>query len=112
MQLSDEDYKRLLADLFIEKFPNLAKRSILGDPQLLDSSTGDFYLIAKEKLLTLFKPEPERLKTLAIKRAQAIANFLVNDGGLAAEEIYLLDTHVDLDSSDKEIATILSLNAD
>ncbi len=112
VQLSDEDYKRLLADLFIEKFPNLAKRSILGDPQLLDSSTGDFYLIAKEKLLTLFKPEPERLKTLAIKRAQAIANFLVNDGGLAAEEIYLLDTHVDLDSSDKEIATILSLNAD
>ena len=112
VQLSDEDYKRLLADLFIEKFPHLAKRSILGDPQLLDSSAGDFYQVAKEKLLTLFKPEPERLKTLAIKRAQAVANFLVNDGGIAAENIYILDTVVDLESTNKDIVTILSLNAD
>ena len=112
VQLSDDDYKRLLADLFIEKFPKLAKRSILGDPQLIESNTGDFYHVAKEELLTLFKPEPERLKTLAIRRSQAVANFLVNDGGISAENVYILDAHVDLDSVDKEITTILSLNAD
>ena len=112
VQLSDEDYKRLLADLFIEKFPQLAKRSVWGEPRLLESNVGDFYAVAKEKLLTLIKPEPERLKVLATARAQGIANFLVQQGGIAAENIYILDTLVDLDTTDKEIVSLLLLNAD
>ncbi|MCX7085809.1 MAG: DUF748 domain-containing protein [Methylococcales bacterium] len=112
VQLSDEDYKRLLADLFIEKFPHLAKRSVWGEPRLLESNAGDFYAVAKEKLLTLIKPEPERLKVLATARAQGIANFLVQQGGIAAENIYILDTLVDLDTTDKEIVSLLLLNAD
>ncbi len=111
VQLSNDDYKRLLADFFIEKFPKLAKRTLLGEPVLLDSSMGEFYQVAKENLITLIKPEPERLKSLATSRAQTIANFLVHHGAIPAENIYLLDTLVDLDSTDKEIVTMLFLNA-
>ncbi len=111
VKLSDDDYKRLLADLFIEKFPKLAKRSFLGEEGLLESNTGDFYQVAKESLLTLIKPEPERLKTLATNRAQAVANFLVHQGGIPAENIYLLDAVVDFSENDQEIVTVLSLNA-
>ncbi len=112
VQLTDEEYKRLLANLFIDKFPTLVERSILGSPKLRGPNAGEFYAVAKEKLLTLINPEPERLKVLAVARAQAIANFLVNKGGIGAENIYILDTLVDAGSADKEIVTTLSLNAD
>ncbi len=57
-------------------------------------------------------PEPERLKALAVARAQAIATALVSKGGIATENIYIMDTVVDMDLADKEIVTTLSLNAD
>ena len=112
VQLSDEDYKRLLTDLFIQKFPHLVERSFLGSVKLRDPSEGEFYKVAKEKLQTLMSPEPERLKALAVARARAIATVLVSKGGIATENIYIMDTVVDMDSADKEIVTTLSLNAD
>ncbi len=112
VKLSDEDYKRLLTDLFIQKFPNLVERSFLGSVKLRDPSAGEFYTVAREKLQTLMSPEPERLKALAVERAQAIATALVSKGGIATENIYIMDTVVNMDSADKEIVTTLSLNAD
>jgi hypothetical protein len=111
VKLTDDDYKRLLADMFIEKFPLLAEKSFLGTPQLMNPKAGDFYEIAKQKLFTIIMPEQERLKELASARAQAIANYIVQKGGVPRERVYILDTVIDPERDNKEIASALSLNA-
>ncbi|CAA9891123.1 conserved hypothetical protein [Candidatus Methylobacter favarea] len=109
VELSDEDYKRLLADLFIEKFPAMAERSFFGKPQLVNPDAGDFYEIARQKLSAIIKPEPHRLKDLASERAQAIAKYIVQQGRIQNERVYILDTVIDPETDNKEISAFLSL---
>jgi hypothetical protein len=110
VELSDDDYKRLLADMFIEKFPLLAEKSFLGTPQLMNPKAGDFYEIAKQKLFTIIKAEQPRLKRLALARAQAIANYLVQKGGVPNERLFVLDAVIDPKRDNKEIVCTLSLS--
>ncbi len=112
VELSRADYQRLVADMFIEKFPLLAERSFLGVPQLKKTLTGNFYDIAKHKLMEIIKPEQERLKELAAARAQAVAKYIIQQGNVPQERVYILDTFVDSQQTGKEIASILSLHAD
>ncbi len=109
IELSDLDYKRLLAEMFIENFPRLAEKSILGQPKLITPGTGDFYEVAREKLFTIIKPEQDRLKGLALARAQAIANYVAKEGKVLPEKIYILDTVIDPALSNKELVSALSL---
>ncbi len=74
---SDKDYQRLLADLFIQKFPKLAKKSLFGTPELITPKTGDFYTVAENKLAALVPTNKQVLHDLAAKRAKAIAAHLV-----------------------------------
>lgn len=112
VELSDEEYKRLLAQLFIEKFPLLADRSLFGTPKLKDPKAGDFYAVAKQKLAAVIKPEPNRLKHLASERAQAIATYLVQQGGVQHERVFILDPAIDpkrKGEDSKKIISFLSL---
>ncbi len=105
---SDENYKRLLADLFIQNFPNLAERSLFGTPRLIDSEQGDFYEIAQTSLAATIPADIQRLQSLAVNRAQTIARHLV-DKEIKIERIFLLDVAVDPEDSEKTNATTLSL---
>ncbi|MGR9086186.1 MAG: DUF748 domain-containing protein [Gammaproteobacteria bacterium] len=109
VKLSEDDYKRLLAQLFIDKFPLLADRSLFGTPRLKDPNGGDFYDVARQKLAEIIKPNPHRLKRLAARRAQAIAKYLVQQGGIPNERVYILDAVVDPERDDQEIVSFLSL---
>ncbi|MBF6648688.1 DUF748 domain-containing protein [Methylobacter sp. BlB1] len=111
IELSDEQYKRLLADMFIEKFPLLADRSFFGAPRLKDSKAGDFYEVAKQKLTAAIQPEERRLKELAADRAQAIARYLVQQGGIENDRVFILDTAVDPKRENSDIVSTLSLKA-
>ena len=108
--LSAGEYKRLLAEMFMEKFPLLAEKSFLGTPKLMNPEAGDFYEVAKQKLFTIIKPEQDRLKVLASARAQIIANYVVQKG-VPRERVYILDAVVDPERDNKEIVSALSLNA-
>lgn len=110
--LSTEDYRRLLAELFIEKFPLLAEKSFLGSPELKTPQPGDFYDIAKQKLLEIINPEQQRLEDLAAHRAQAIAKYIVQKGGIPQERVYILDPVVKPGNNHEEITSLLSLKAD
>ncbi len=50
VSLTKSEYQELLADLFIQKHPELAERSLFGTPKLLDPKLGDFNEVAKQKL--------------------------------------------------------------
>jgi hypothetical protein len=112
VQLSDSDYKRLLAELFIEKFPQQAKKSLLGTPELIDAKAGDFYEVAKQQLSSTLKREQPRLKKLAAQRAQAIASYLVQKGGVDNEQVFILDPVVDPKRENNEIASLLALKTE
>ncbi|MDO9161477.1 MAG: DUF748 domain-containing protein [Methylococcaceae bacterium] len=110
VEISDEDYRRLMIAQFMEKFPNLAEKPLFGDtPKLLIPSKDDFYAVAKQKLSELIPPEPQRLKNLASERAQVIAKYLVQKGGIANERVFTLDTVIDPPRDSKELSSSLSL---
>jgi hypothetical protein len=112
IELSDDEYKDYLAQMFIEKFPLLAERSLFGRPRLIDAKEGeDFYEVAKQKLFTIIKPEEERLKGLAAKRAQAIAKYIVQQGGVSRERVFILDTAINPEREGQAIVSQLSLKA-
>lgn len=91
---SDAEYNRLLAALFIQKYPELAERSVFGAPQLIDPNSGDFYEVAKKKLAAAISPDPKALHKLAVSRSQLIAKYLT-DKGIPLARIFLLDADVD-----------------
>ncbi|NOR68508.1 MAG: membrane biogenesis protein, partial [Methylomarinum sp.] len=105
---SNKDYQRLLADLFIQKFPKLGDRSLFGTPRLINSEMGEFYSVAKTKLAKLIPPNSQRLHELAVSRAQAIAKHLA-DKKIAIERVFLLDVDIDPKDSDNKFAATLNL---
>lgn len=108
VELSDADYKRLLAQLFIKKFPKLAKKSLFGTPELIDTKSGDFYEVARQQLSTSLSREQSRLKKLAALRARSIASYLVQQG-VPNAQVFILDTVINPKRDDNEIASLLSL---
>jgi hypothetical protein len=110
VELSSDDYQRLLADMFIEKFPLLADRSLFGSPQLKNAKANDFYETAKQKLFTIIRPEEDRLKRLASARAQVIADYMVQQD-IASERLFILDTVINSNSDNKVLTVVLSLNS-
>ncbi|WP_442919622.1 DUF748 domain-containing protein [Methylobacter sp.] len=114
--ISDQDYRRLMEQLFVEKFPLMVEKPLLGKLRLIgskaDTDTDEFYAVAKQKLSAIIAPEQQRLKTLAAERAQAIARYIVQKGGIANDRVFILDTVIDPKREGSEIASLLSLKAD
>jgi len=114
--ISDQDYRRLMEQLFIEKFPLLVEKPLLGRPRLIgsqaDTTTHEFYAVAKQKLSAIIKPEPQRLEGLAAERARAIASYMVQQGGIANERIFILNTVIDPKRENDGIVSLLSIKAD
>lgn len=111
LELSDQDYRRLLSKQFVEKFPTMIEKSLWKDTsRLIDAKDGDFYQVAKQKLSAILAPEQQRLKNLATERAQAIARYLVQKHLVNSERIFILDTDVETKANrDLGIASQLSL---
>lgn len=109
---ADEEYQRLLADLFIKDFPTLADRSLLGKPRLIDPTLGEFYQVAQNKLATKIPPDNQSLHNLASLRAKAIAKHLV-EKEIEVKRMFLLDVDIDpKDAEDDSITTTLGLKID
>lgn len=111
--ISDADYRRLMEQLFVEKFPAMVEKTLLGKVRLIgtkaDTDTHEFYAVAKDKLSAIIKPEEQRLRNLAAERAQAIANYVVQKGGISNDRIFILDTAIDPKREGNGIVSLLSL---
>ncbi|MGR9116361.1 MAG: DUF748 domain-containing protein [Gammaproteobacteria bacterium] len=110
VELSDDDYKRLLAQLFIEKFPLLAEYSLFGKPKLKAPEAGDFYEIARQKLESIMVPDLQRLENLALQRASTIAKYMIEEGGIADARVFILATDLDPVKEEPGITATLSLD--
>jgi len=107
----DENYQRLLANLFIQQFPNLAEKSLFGTPRLIAPQSGNFYTVAQEKLAALIPPDNYALQYLAASRAKAIATYLVNNK-IEIDRVFLLGVKVDEENPENLIASNLNLIVD
>lgn len=111
IELSDDDYKRLLAKFFAEVFPQDFERSLLGTPRVKSEPNGDFYALARQKLEGIFPPDAQRLNDLAVARANHIAQYMTERGGLSKDRVYLLATELSQNETADGITSVLSLNA-
>ena len=109
IELSEDDYERLLADLFIKTFPELAKRSIFGTPKLIYPDMGEFNTVAKNMLQGMIKPDVHKLRILSLTRARNIARLMVKEGGVEQPRIFILDGKVELDSEAEVLNANLTL---
>jgi hypothetical protein len=107
LKYSKEENQRLLADLYIKKFPTKADRSLFGTPRLIDSED-DFYEVAQSKMASLIKPNTQRLEKLAVARAQAIAKHL-STKEIASDRVFLLNVAIDPKDAENLIASSLNL---
>lgn len=110
IELSDADYKRLLAKFYAEVLPSEIDYNLLGQPRMKHNPNVDFYQIARLQLEAIMQPEEQRLNALAIARANSIASYLSEKVGVDRNRIYFLATETQTGSSDGEVNTLLSLN--
>ncbi|NOQ63761.1 MAG: DUF748 domain-containing protein [Methyloprofundus sp.] len=109
VELSADDYQDLLADRFIEKFPEMAKRSVFGTPKLIHEEMGEFYEVASNMLQNAIAPDPKQLDKLSASRAKAIASYMVKKGGIDHARIFILDTRVTENAKDEALNSQLSI---
>jgi hypothetical protein len=109
IELSDDEYKRLLAKFFKEVFPREIDYSLLGKPRIKTQPDADFYQLARQKLEAIMPPEPQRLNDLAVARANAISKYLMEKAGTDRGRVYILAPELDPPDT-KGIVSVLSLN--
>ena len=110
IELSDSDYKRLLAKFYAEVFPQEIDYGLLGKPRMKNNPDVEFYTTARMQLEAIMQPEPQRLNDLAVRRANNIAKYLAEQAGVDKGRIYLLATDVRNGSVGEPVTATLSLN--
>ncbi len=108
VELSPSEIKRLTSDLFVQKFPQLVKHSLLGRPELI-AADQDFDSVAQQQLAAIIPPNRTKLLALAASRARNIVQFLTQQAGIAHERVYILDGDVKADSAPGELSSELAL---
>lgn len=109
VELAETDSQRLLAQEFNAKFPQLVKKSFFGNFELVKPEMGEFYSVAKQTLAQALPIEQKRLSKLAAARARAIAKYIVQQGGVPNERVFILDTVIDPLRENDEINATLFL---
>ncbi|MDD2759189.1 MAG: DUF748 domain-containing protein [Methylomonas sp.] len=110
LELSESEYKRLLAKFYAEVFPDRIEHGLFGAPRIKSKPDADFYAVAREELEAVMPPEPQRLNELAVSRANRIVKYLTEQGGIARDRLYIMATEVDTSEHDGPISVRLSLN--
>jgi uncharacterized protein DUF748 len=110
IELSDDEYKRLLEKFYTEVFPQKIDHSFFGNPRIKSNPDGDFYSLAITELEGIMKPDPQRLNDLAVSRANQIAKYLTEKVGVDRGRIYILATQLNSKDTQGVIRALLSLN--
>jgi hypothetical protein len=110
IELSDDEYKRLLEKFYTEVFPQKIDHSLFGRPFIKSNPDGDFYSLAITELEGIMKPDPQRLNDLAVNRSNQIAKYLTEKVGVDRGRIYILATQLNSKDTQGVIRAVLSLN--
>jgi hypothetical protein len=105
--LSDQDYRRLFTKLLRDREPKAPEfKGLLGGPSVLE---GPGFEQAKKRYLGTVQTDDEALRRLAKSRGEAVRQFLIKEGGLTNQQIYLLDAKI-VEAEDKPAGARLSVS--
>lgn len=93
----------LLKALYVKKFGRLPDQIDRNRPVPLEQ--------LRERLLSTFSVEEEELRLLAQERGKQIQHFLINEAGIPAERVFLLDAKLTPRAQNGAIASQLTLTA-
>jgi hypothetical protein len=99
----DTDESGLLKALYVQKFgrlPNQTDAKVPMPPEEL-----------KERLLRAFPIEDAELRLLAEERGKQIQSFLINEAGIPADRVFLLDPKLDGRAQNGTVTSHLGLTA-
>lgn len=111
IELTDDEYRRLLAKFFGEVFPEELDHSLLGKPRLKSDPNADFYSVAQQRLEGIFHPDPQRLTELAVDRANHIAQYITKQGKVEQGRVYILAPELSQAETADGLNSVLSLGA-
>jgi hypothetical protein len=110
IELSDDEYKRLLEKFYTEVFPQKIDHSLFGKPRIKSNPDGDFYSLVMAELEGIMQPDPQRLNNLAVSRANQITKYLTEKVGVDRGRVYILATELNNKDTKGDIRALLSLN--
>jgi hypothetical protein len=110
IELSDSEYKRLLAKFYAEVLPSEIDFNVFGKPRMKHNPNVDFYQTAQLQLEAIMQPEEQKLNGLAIARSNNIASYLSEQAHIDRNRIYFLATETRTGNSEGEVNALLSLN--
>lgn len=99
----DPDGSGLLRALYVQKFGRL--------PEQIDQNKSVPPEQLKERLLHAFAVEESELRLLAQERGKQIQHFLINEAGIPADRVFLLDGKLNGHAKNGMVASHLSLTA-
>jgi hypothetical protein len=107
-ELSDDDYRRLFTLFYRQRHPDSPElQALAGERQPV--LKGPLLDQAKRRMLEQWAVNELDLRLLAQARSESIRNYLIREGGLPDQQIYLLDVKLDR-PGDREIKAFLSLS--
>jgi Domain of Unknown Function (DUF748) len=109
IELSPEEEERLLQEMYAEQFgaqPNTLASSPEGKASDIPSPEQ-----MRSKLLESIKVEDEQLRLLAQQRAQGIREFLVQEGKVSGDRVFLLEPNLSPVTEEQTVRSPLALAA-
>lgn len=109
IELSPEEEGRLLAEVYIEQFgaqpDSVASSSEGKDPDIPSTEQ------MRVKLIESIKVEDEQLRLLAQQRAQGIREFLLQEGKVSGDRVFLLEPNLSPVTEEQTVRSPLALAA-
>ncbi|MEC4673286.1 MAG: DUF748 domain-containing protein, partial [Nitrospirota bacterium] len=113
----EESAVRIITQMFAERFPGQmslrASQSQRTDEPIRSRAPrrSPSFEEMKGQLIASIPVDEETLRQLAQQRAKRIRNFIVNEGGVSEERVFLVDSGVDASGSIDLVKTTLALTA-
>ena len=111
--LTDSEEAALVETLYTKKFGALPSPPVPKDSPRPTAEMPKAIPVAelKARLLSEIKVDEGQIRLLAQDRAKRIQDFVVTQGGIAPERVFLLDTVIDASASGDSVPCKLGLNA-
>ena len=112
IDLSLSEYESLLGELFSENFPQEAETFQSAQASDDRNVSSGFYTMAKEKLIESMPVNENALKLVAKSRAENISEYLIEQGNISHDRIFLMDLLIEPDAPEGGLITVpLTLTA-
>jgi flagellar motor protein MotB len=108
IELNPAEEARLLSELYVEKFVIQPQTPSTSEGKTLDPPTPQQM---QSKLVETIQVKDEQLRLLANERAQAIRDYLIQEGKVSGDRVFLVEPNLDPETGEETIRSPLSLTA-